>query len=135
MRVLLDENLHRKLKLSFAEGVEVMTVTERGWRGRRNGDLLRAAQKEFDVFVTMDKGIGHQQNFSSLDLGIVVLRALSNRYEDTEPLMPEVCAALQTLCSGQLVTVGSMSRYARALCWPISGSSEILQTSVSRTAF
>ena len=35
MRVLLDENLHRKLKLSFDPSVEVMTVTERGWNGKR----------------------------------------------------------------------------------------------------
>ena len=107
MRVLLDENLHRKLKLSFDHSVEVTTVTERGWNGKRNGDLLQAAQEEFDVFVTMDKGIAHQQNLSSLALGIVVLRAPSNRYQDTEPLMPEVVTALKTLRSGELVTVGS----------------------------
>lgn len=58
----------------------------------------------------MDKGIGHQQNLSSLSLGIVILRALSNRYEDTEPLMAEVCAALKTLRSGQFVTVGDAKR-------------------------
>ena len=54
----------------------------------------------------MDKGIAHQQNLSSLALRIVVLRALSNRYQDTEPLMPEVMAVLKTLRPGELVTVG-----------------------------
>lgn len=109
MRVLLDENLHRKLKLSFDRSFETITVTERGWNGRRNGDLLRAAQEEFDAFVTMDKGIAHQQNLSSLKLAIVVLRAKSNRYHDTEPLVSEVCAVLKTLGPGQLATVGSAS--------------------------
>ena len=62
MRVLLDENVDRLLKSRFDRGVEVFTVDDCGWKGMKNGDLLRAAQIEFDVFVTMDKNLEYQQN-------------------------------------------------------------------------
>jgi len=57
MSVLLDENVERRLRNSFDDAFEVTTVTERGWSGRENGELLRAAQSEFDVSVTMDQNI------------------------------------------------------------------------------
>lgn len=53
MRVLLDENIDRLLKGLFAPEFEVVTAQERGWQGKSNGELLRAAEQEFDVFVTM----------------------------------------------------------------------------------
>ena len=46
-RILLDENIDSFLKALFASGFEVMTVRERGWNGKKNGELLRLAQKEF----------------------------------------------------------------------------------------
>ena len=48
----------------------------------------------FDVFVTMDKGIPHQQNAPKLGLVVAVLRARSNALEDLEPLADELGAAL-----------------------------------------
>lgn len=39
MKLLLDENLPRKLKKDFAE-YEVFTVAEMGWSGKENGVLL-----------------------------------------------------------------------------------------------
>lgn len=60
MRILLDENIPRKLKRHFDKGFVVMTVPKRGWNGKKNGVLLRLAEPEFDVFVTMDKGIRYQ---------------------------------------------------------------------------
>ena len=68
IRVLLDENLPRKLKWTIE--AEVLTVPERGWSGVKNGKLLRMAAEEFDVFITMDQGIEHQQNLNALDLCI-----------------------------------------------------------------
>ncbi len=106
MRVLLDENLDRRLKGRFAADVDVTTIAERGWRGKENGALLRAAQAEFDVFITMDRGIEHQQNLKQLDLAVIVLRAPSNRLADVEPLMPEVNQVLPRLRAGELALVG-----------------------------
>jgi predicted nuclease of predicted toxin-antitoxin system len=92
LRVLLDENVDRRLRRDFDEGHEVVTVAEVGWTGKQNGELLRLAEKRFDVLVSTDKGIPHQQNVSRLDLAVVLLRARSNAYEDLGPLMAEVNA-------------------------------------------
>ena len=80
-------------------------MAEAGWAGKKNGELLRLAEKEFDVFVTTDKGIPHQQNISRLELTVVLLRAKSNAYEDLAPLMEEANAALETVEPGTIHTV------------------------------
>lgn len=40
MRLLLDENLPKRLKNDFPNH-EVFTVAEKQWRGKKNGDLLK----------------------------------------------------------------------------------------------
>ena len=88
MRALLDEQLDRRLKSHFEADFDVWTVAEQGWKGKKNGELLRAAQHEFDVFITMDKGIEHQQNWRVMALGFIIVSAKTNRYVDVLPLMP-----------------------------------------------
>jgi hypothetical protein len=90
LRVLLDENVDRRLRRDFAEAHEVVTVAEAGWAGKKNGELLRLAEGHFDVLLSTDKGIPHQQNVARFDLAVVLLRAKSNAYEDLAPLMDEV---------------------------------------------
>jgi len=92
--VLLDEMLDRKLKRLLPETTEVMTVRERGWGSLENGDLLESAQQEFDILLTADQGIPHQQNLSRFDIAVVVLRARSNAYEDLAPLTKKASDAL-----------------------------------------
>ena len=106
MRVLLDENIPRKLKGRFAAGHEVRTVPERGWSGLSNGDLLREAETEFDVLVTMDRGMRHQQNLTRYDLGYILLSAPTNQVADLAPLMPLVNAALHDISPGDVVQIG-----------------------------
>ena len=106
MRVLLDENLPIRLRHLFAEGVEAETVRYREWTSLDNGELLEAAARAFDVFVTMDRGIPHQQNLSDLDIGVLLIEAKSNEYDTLAPLMPQVNHALQDIETGSLVEVG-----------------------------
>jgi hypothetical protein len=105
MRVLLDENVPRKLKHRLAPEHDVVTVQERGWAGLVNGALLQAADAEFDAFVTLDRGIEYQQDLSRLTLRVVVIRSFSNKYEDLLPLVPSVHAALVRLEPGRLAHV------------------------------
>lgn len=53
MRVLLDECVPWPIHAVLA-GHPCSSVQRRGWAGRRNGDLLGAAELEFDVFLTTD---------------------------------------------------------------------------------
>lgn len=80
IKVLLDENLPRKLKWSL--NAEVITVPERGWGGVKNGQLLRQASAEFDALITMDKGIEYQQDLSGIELCLIILSAVSNDIDD-----------------------------------------------------
>ena len=73
MRVLLDENMPRGLLELFEPGIEAFTVAQRGWRGKANGELLEAAEKEFDALITTDRGIPHQQDLSAVALSVVLL--------------------------------------------------------------
>lgn len=81
MRVLLDECVPRRLAVAFV-GVDVRTVAQVGWATTKNGALLRLAQQEFDVFVTTDQRLQHQQTIANLDLAVVVLvaRATSSTF-------------------------------------------------------
>ena len=103
--ILLDENLPRRLTRLLGPGAQATTVGRRGWSGKRNGELLSMAAKEFDVFLTTDKGIQHQQNVSRLDLAVVLLRAWSNAYEDLAPLMVEANAKLGSVEPGTVVRI------------------------------
>ena len=107
MRVLLDENIDRFLKAEFDPDMDVLTVSEQGWKGMKNGQLLRVAQHEFDVFVTMDKDLEYQQNLSVINMGIIVIRALSNSYRSIEPLMPQINEAVKMVTAGEVVHVAT----------------------------
>jgi hypothetical protein len=101
VRVLLDENLPRKLK-RLASDLDVSTVQELGWAGTRNGRLLSLAEKQFDAFVTTDQGIPHQQNLASFRIGVILLLAKSNRFVDLAPLIPQIVQAIRETSPGEL---------------------------------
>ena len=96
MRVLLDECLPKKLK-SEIEAELVQTVPEAGWAGKENGELLKLAEQGFDVLLTNDRNMEHQQNIASFDLAFIVLVAPTNDITDLLPLMPEVNRKLRSI--------------------------------------
>ena len=101
MRVLLDENLNWRLKRDLP-GHEVESVPLLGWAGIQNGALLRkAVESGFDVLITMDSTMVHQQDLSTHAIAVVVLRARSNRLQDTRLLMPAVLQALPHAPKGE----------------------------------
>ena len=106
-RILLDENLDEELARLLFDEFEVRTVREQGWKGKKNGELLRSAEREFDVFVTIDNNLEHQQNLASFKLGFIVLRAQSNAFAHTAPLMPKVKDVAKGILIGAVVYVES----------------------------
>ena len=77
-----------------------------GWTGKQNGELLQLAAGDFDVLVTADQNLEHQQNLGSLPIAVIVLVAATNRIESLRPLIPALLRALQTLTPCQLIRVG-----------------------------
>jgi predicted nuclease of predicted toxin-antitoxin system len=100
MRLLLDENLDWRLRRDLLDRqVESVPLIE--WAGIENGELLRKAiEAGFDVLVTMDTNMVHQQNIGRYAIGVVALRAASNRLADTRPLMPALLALLPDVKPG-----------------------------------
>jgi predicted nuclease of predicted toxin-antitoxin system len=62
MKLLLDECLPRRAEFLFAEaGHDCETVRDAGFSGKENGELIGLAAKKFEVLITIDKNIRHQQ--------------------------------------------------------------------------
>lgn len=72
-----------------------------------NGELLRRAAEQFDVLLTADQNLEHQQNLATLPIAVVVLVGVSNRLESLEPLVPDVLVVLQSLQPKTLRRVGA----------------------------
>ena len=88
-------------------GHDVRTVQSMGWAGTSNGQLLAIARPEFDVFLTADQNLEHQQNLSDIRVGIVVVTARDNRIETLEPLLPQILEAIVGVRPGQVLHVGA----------------------------
>ena len=103
--MLLDECLPRKLKREFI-GHEVSTIDEAGFKGLKNGKLMESASASgFEVLISVDKNIEHQQNKINLPLAILVLSAESNRIESLLPLMEEALEKLEAVNKGEIITI------------------------------
>jgi uncharacterized protein DUF5615 len=106
VRVLLDESVPRPLA-QLLVGHDVRTVTQLGWTGVKNGELLSRAAESFDVVLTADQNIEFQQNLAKLPVAVVVIIAKTNRIESLEPLVPQILAVLETLQRKTLRRVGA----------------------------
>lgn len=91
MKILLDENLPRKLKLDFGPDFDVKTVREMNWHGKKNGELLGLiAINGFDFFITIDKNLKYQQNLGKFNINIFLLLAINNRRETLQKLVEKI---------------------------------------------
>ena len=95
MRILLDECVDARLRHELP-GHEVQTVPQAGWASIGNGKLLGlvAASGKFDVFLTVDKNLPHQNKTKTLPFAIVVLRTKSNSISAIRPFAPELLRRL-----------------------------------------
>lgn len=90
MKLLLDENLPKRLKLDFPEHT-IFTVRDQGWNGITNGELLQLMLRDnFDALLTFDKNLQHQQNFIKYNLPVLVLSAPDNSYLVLKTLVPKI---------------------------------------------
>ena len=76
MKILFDHGTPAPLRRLLA-GHEISTAYEMGWATLSNGDLLAAAEKSFDAFITTDQNLRYQQNLAGRRLAILVLPTTS----------------------------------------------------------
>ena len=105
MKLLLDECLPEELK-DFIPAHEVFSVTEMNWRGVKNGELMRrAAESKFDIFLTADKNIRHQQNLSQFRVGVVAIEVPDTRIVFLRQLLPQIREAIAAVKPGELIII------------------------------
>ena len=109
-KVLLDENLDHRLRTNLGAH-EVFTASYKGWDGLKNGKLLEAVEEGgFDVLVTGDRTIHHEQNLTRRKLAIVSLSCIEWRIIKSH--LPQIIAAIDNAQLGtfQAVDCGTFSR-------------------------
>ncbi|MBK6724090.1 MAG: DUF5615 family PIN-like protein [Acidobacteria bacterium] len=102
MKILLDHNLDRRLK-THLRGHETSTTQEKGWADVVNGKLLDLAEADgFDVILTADANIKHQQNFSHRSIAILIMRAFNNRLTTHLEMIDAVQQVLTEIRAGEI---------------------------------
>jgi hypothetical protein len=102
---LLDECLPLDFRHSFP-GHDAHSAQWAGLKGKKNGELLRASELAgYDVFLTTDQGIPHQQNLTRRKLSIISVRPRTNQIEDLLPLVDAILKALKAIMPGQIVEI------------------------------
>jgi predicted nuclease of predicted toxin-antitoxin system len=107
MNILIDECVPSGLGVVLRkQGFKCDTVREAGYGSKKNGELLRLAEGNGDVFLTIDKNIKYQQNVTGRKIGILVLRVKSNRLPDVLEYLSSCIETLKTVRPGEIVEVG-----------------------------
>jgi predicted nuclease of predicted toxin-antitoxin system len=105
MRVLIDECIDERFR-NYLPGHDCQTARYAGLAGRKNGELLTAAEAaQFDVLLTTDQGIEYQQNLAGRNIAIIIFRTKSNRLRDLLPLVPACLGHIESIQPGQIVRV------------------------------
>ena len=103
MRVLFDNGVPRGVAAALKDHV-VDEARVHGWDVLRNGELLDAAEAAgFEVFVTTDRNIQHQQDLSGRRIAVVVLG--KGRWTLIKNKLPEITAAGDAATPGSFVEV------------------------------
>ena|SRR2546426_11108587 len=88
MKVLFDQGVPAPLRREL-QGHTVDTLLERGWSDLENGELLDAAEEDgYEVLVTTDQNIRHQQNLTARRIAVIVL--LSTAWPRIRQRVPEI---------------------------------------------
>ena len=79
------------------------TVQEMGWAGMKNGDLLKAAEQHFTIFITADQQLRYQQNLTDNPLAIIVLP--TNQVPLVLTLLPRIREAIADIQPATIIEV------------------------------
>ena len=102
MKILLDESVPYVVQTRLSH-LAIRTVQDMGWTGTKNGELLRRAEAEFDVFVTADQQLRYQQNLSGRTLAIIVLP--TNQVHAVISMLPAIENVLKLVQPGALIEI------------------------------
>ena len=102
MKILFDQGTPAPLR-KHLQGHEVATAHDVGWAELRNGELLAAAESRFEVLITTDQSLRHQQDLRDRKLAIVVLMTTS--WPRIRRHVARVVAALESIRASEVMEV------------------------------
>ena len=103
MKLLFDQGTPAPLR-DYLPAYSVDTLAEKGWSDKDNGELLDLAEREgYDVLVTTDQSLRHQQNLEGRPIGIVVL--LSANWPAIRARAVAIAQAVAAVRPGKLIEV------------------------------
>jgi hypothetical protein len=107
--VILDEGAPRPLAARLrALGVDA-TAFPNEWKQLSNGKLLDAIEQQgFQILITNDKNIPHQQNMSKRAIAVLVLPTI--RLRDILAMAPNIAAAVSMVEGGKAFLLDKSGR-------------------------
>ena len=102
MRIVFDQGTPAPLRTHLI-GHTVETAFELGWSNLQNGELLAVAENSFDLLVTTDQQLRHQQNLSGRKLSVLVLMTTS--WPHIELHIPQILEAIDQIGPGEYLEV------------------------------
>jgi hypothetical protein len=88
-------------------GHSVKTVPEAGWRSSKDGPLLKFAERNFDVFVTIDQKMEREHALPGYRLGFIILHVRTNRLIDFQHIVPQIAERVGNVSPGEVVHIRS----------------------------
>ena len=99
MKVLFDQGTPLPLRRHLPEH-SVDTAAERGWSDLDNGALIDKAEEEgYEILITTDQNMRHQQNLGKRRLALVVL--LSTAWPRIQLRTEEIRTAIDAVQPGE----------------------------------
>jgi predicted nuclease of predicted toxin-antitoxin system len=98
MHIVFDQGTPAPLRRTLS-GHTVATAFELGWSDLANGDLLQQAEAQFDLLITTDQNLRHQQNLAGRRVAILVLPTTS--WPEISQHETEVLTAVNTIQAGE----------------------------------
>jgi hypothetical protein len=103
MLILFDQGTPVGIRDSLRDHV-VKTARQQGWSTLLNGELLRMAEQAgFDLLLTTDTNLAHQQNLSNRKIAIVALAR--NRWSLIQPALHLIVTAVNNAKPGSYALV------------------------------
>lgn len=103
MKILFDQGVPLPLRKHLV-GHSVDTAFERGWDILDNGALLDSAEADgYQLLVTTDQNLRHQQNLGDRNLAVLVLLAAS--WPRIQENVSRVSAAIDRAIAGTCIEV------------------------------
>ena len=97
MKILLNERVTKRLK-KYLKEFKVFTVRELGLSGIKNGKLMAyCVENKFDILLTIDKNLMHQQNLDKYTVTIVVFNCFTSKIEELITFLPSFKSQVDTL--------------------------------------